>query len=112
MPADVAGDGEQGQQVQGFLLAVGTDDDHAVVGADGPVLGFDFHTGFLRHRVEVMRAFRGIFDVLRAFLGEAEEGNIVAHGDVLSVVCWSLELCSDFSRRALTYVKAAVDRGR
>jgi hypothetical protein len=72
--------------LQGFLFRLGADDQHAVISADGPVLRFDFHAGFLRHRVEMMRALRGIFDVFRAFLGKAQQGDVMAHGRVLSLV--------------------------
>ena len=80
---DVAACGELNEKVQRFLFAVRGDDEHAIVPADGPILTFDFHSGFFGELVEVMRAFRGILDVLHAFCGVAEKCDIMVHGRVM-----------------------------
>ena len=37
------------------------------------------YPGFLGQLIEVMRAFGGVLDVFRAFLSEAQQGDVVGH---------------------------------
>ena len=64
------------------MLAVGADDEDAVVFAYCPILALDFHAGFGGKLVEGMGAGGGFFEILRSLIGEAKQTDVSGHDDL------------------------------